>query len=150
MERIRISNIKNLIEGYVRGPLNISKAKMTLPREEGGVGLFSVTLFLAGQICTWAKRAHSLDNHWKLRLYKNSLGSTLNLRAKFYTINAEPILHNIATKMEKFHENLTTKKTTYWSLSLWITPLLRMGEKILRNSMKISLDRIILRQTGTN
>jgi hypothetical protein len=57
MERIRISNIENLIEGYVRGPLNISKARMTLPREEGGVGLFSVELFLAGQICTWAKRA---------------------------------------------------------------------------------------------
>jgi hypothetical protein len=70
MERNRISNIENLIEGYVKGPLNISKSRMTLPREEGGVGLFSVELFLAGQVCTWAKRAQSLDDHWKLRLYK--------------------------------------------------------------------------------
>jgi hypothetical protein len=89
---------------------------MTLPREEGGVGLFSVKFFLAGQVCTWGKRAQSLDDHWKLRLYRNSLGSTLNLRAKFFYPNEEPILHNIASKIESFHEKLTTKKTTYWSL----------------------------------
>jgi hypothetical protein len=110
MEMDRISNIENLIENYVKGPLNISKARMTLPREEGGVGLFPVELFLAGQICTWAKRAQSLDDHWKLRLYKNSLGSTLNLREKHFDSAAEPILHNIASKIEKFNTNLTTKK----------------------------------------
>jgi hypothetical protein len=110
MEMDRISNIENLIENYVKGPLNISKARMTLPGEEGGVGLFAVELFLAGQICTWAKRAQSLDDHWKLRLYKNSLGSTLNLREKYYDSDAEPILHNIASKIEKFNANLTTKK----------------------------------------
>jgi hypothetical protein len=107
IERIRINNIETLIEGYVRGPLNISKARMTLPREEGGVGLFSVDTFLAGQVCSWGKRAQSLDDHWKLRLYKNSLGSTLNLRAKFFDPNAEPILYNIASKVEAFHEKLT-------------------------------------------
>jgi hypothetical protein len=110
MERIRINNIENLIEGYVRGPLNISKARMTLPREEGGVGLFAVDTFLAGQVCSWGKRAQSLDDHWKLRLYKNSLGSTLNLRAKFFDSNAEPILYNIASKVEAFHDKLTAFK----------------------------------------
>jgi hypothetical protein len=108
MEQIRINNIETLIEGYVRGPLNISKARMTLPREEGGLGLFSVDTFLAGQVCSWGKRAQSLDDHWKLRLYKNSLGSTLNLRAKFFDPNAEPILYNIASKVEVFHDNLTS------------------------------------------
>jgi hypothetical protein len=83
---------------------------MTLPREEGGVGLFAVELFLAGQICTWAKRAQSLDDRWKLRLFKNSLGNTLNLREKHYDRDAEPILHNIASKIEQFNANLTTKK----------------------------------------
>jgi exonuclease III len=110
MERERINNIETLIEGYVKGPLNISKARMTLPREEGGVGLFSVETFLSGQVCTWGKRAQTLDDHWKIRLYKNSLGSTLNLRSRFFDPSAEPILHNIATKIEDFHGKLTTKK----------------------------------------
>jgi len=74
------------------------------------VGLFSVEIFLAGQVCSWGKRAQSLDDHWKLRLYKNSLGSTLNLRAKFFDPNAEPILYNIVSKIEAFREKLTTVK----------------------------------------
>jgi len=66
LEQYRIVNIENLIEGYVRGNLNISKARMTLPREEGGNGLFEIEPFLCGQVCTWAKRAQTLDDHWKL------------------------------------------------------------------------------------
>ncbi len=89
LEQYRIVNIENLIEGYVRGNLNISKVRMTLPREEGGIGLFSVEPFLGGQVCTWAKRAQTLDDHWKLRLYKKSLGSTLNLRAASFDKNEQ-------------------------------------------------------------
>jgi hypothetical protein len=110
LEQYRIVNIENLIEGYVRGNLNISKVRMTLPREEGGIGLFSVEPFLGGQVCTWAKRAQTLDDHWKLRLYKNSLGSTLNLRAASFDKNEEPVLYNIACQIERFQINLTTKK----------------------------------------
>jgi hypothetical protein len=110
LEQYRILNIESIIEGFVRGNLNISKARMTLPREEGGIGLFAIEPFLGGQVCTWAKRAQTLDDHWKLRLYKKSLGSTLNLRSASFDKNAEPILHNIACQIERFLYNLTTKK----------------------------------------
>jgi hypothetical protein len=83
---------------------------MTLPREEGGIGLFAIEPFLGGQVCTWAKRAQTLDDHWKLRLYKKSLGSPLNLRAASFDKDAEPVLHNIARHIEIFVFNLTTKK----------------------------------------
>jgi hypothetical protein len=49
MKRIRINNIETLIEGYVRGPLNISKARMTLPREEGGWVFSRLKLFWLGR-----------------------------------------------------------------------------------------------------
>jgi hypothetical protein len=110
LEQYRILNIESIIEGFVRGNLNISKARMTLPRKEGGIGLFAIEPFLGGQVCTWAKRAQTLDDHWKLRLYKKSLGSTLNLRAASFDKDAEPVLHNIARHIEIFLFNLTTKK----------------------------------------
>jgi exonuclease III len=110
LEQYRILNIESIIEGFVRGNLNISKARMTLPREEGGIGLFAIEPFLGGQVCTWAKRAQTLDDHWKLRLYKKSLGSPLNLRAASFDKDAEPVLHNIARHIEIFVFNLTTKK----------------------------------------
>ncbi len=45
---------ENLIENFVRGPLNISKERMTLTREEGGIGLFDIKKFLGAQSCCWA------------------------------------------------------------------------------------------------
>jgi hypothetical protein len=36
VEQDLMSSIENCIEEYVKGPLNISKERMTLPREEGG------------------------------------------------------------------------------------------------------------------
>jgi hypothetical protein len=108
IEAERLVNIENIIEQYVRGPLNISKERMTLTREEGGLGLFSIPIFLGSQACTWAKRAQNLDDNWKLRLYKGSNGNTLNLRCKNFNKNEEPILFNIAYHMEKF-QNLLSK-----------------------------------------
>jgi hypothetical protein len=108
IETERLTNIENSIENYVKGPLNISKERMTLTREEGGLGLFSIAHFLGGQVCTWAKRAQSLDDNWKLRLYKGSNGNTLNLRCKNFNKKEEPILYNIANNMERF-QNLLSK-----------------------------------------
>ena len=75
---------------------------MTLTREEGGLGLFSLDVFLGSQACTWAKRAQNLDDNWKLRLYRGSYGNTLNLRCTNFNKSEEPILYNIAYNMERF------------------------------------------------
>ncbi len=106
----KINTFETLIEDYVRGPLNISKERMTLTREEGGVGLFKISVYLAGQICTWAKRAQSLDDNWKLRLYAKSYGSTLNIRSGKYDPVSEPILSNIAKIFTMFIGKLSTTK----------------------------------------
>jgi hypothetical protein len=50
----------------------------------------------------WVKRATNLDDHWKLRLYKNSYGNIYNLRAKNFDAKTEPILHHIVSCFEKF------------------------------------------------
>ncbi len=107
----KINTYETLIEDYVRGSQNISKERMTLTREEGGMGLFKISIYLAGQICTWAKRAQSLDDNWKLRLYAKSYGSTLNIRGGKYDMVSEPILANIAKNFATFHGKLSSTKS---------------------------------------
>jgi hypothetical protein len=102
IEAGRLTSIEDKIEAFVRGPLNIFKERMTLSREEGGLGLFSLKTFLGGQVCAWAKRAQNFDDNWKLRLLRGSLGNILNLRDRYFKQNEEPILHNIAKNMEIF------------------------------------------------
>ncbi len=106
----KINMFETLIEDYVRGPLNISQDRMTLTREEGGVGLFKISIYLAGQICTWAKRAQSLDDNWKLRLYAKSYGSALNIRSGKFDPVTEPIISNIAKNFTIFIGKLSTTK----------------------------------------
>jgi hypothetical protein len=45
------------------GPLNISKARRYLSREEGGLGIFDIKTYLASQKCNWVKRAKNLDDN---------------------------------------------------------------------------------------
>jgi hypothetical protein len=106
----KILNFENIIENYVKGPLNISKERMTLSREEGGIGLFNIKKFLGAQACCWAKRAQNLDDNWKLRLYSKSFGTTLNIRSIFYDPTSEPILYNIAKNLEIFLGEFTGAK----------------------------------------
>jgi hypothetical protein len=126
-EPVRLNNIENLIETYVKGPLNISKERMTLPRGEGGLGLFKLETFLGSQCCTWAKRAQSLDDNWKLRLYAKSLGNTLNIRERFYNPVEEPILYSIAKNMEKFHASLTVVKENIKNACIVLNPGIMYG-----------------------
>ncbi len=113
IEQFWIDLFENLVENYVKGPLNISKERMALQREEGGLGLFSISNFLGSQACTWAKCAQNLDDHWKQRMLIKSLGSTLNLRAKFFNREEESILYNIALHMERMAFRLTEEKKQY-------------------------------------
>jgi hypothetical protein len=105
----KITQISNLIENYVKGTLNIAKERLTKKREEGGLGLFDIEIFLRAQACTWAKRAQNLDDNWKLRLYSKSLGSTLCIKSAMYDARFEPVLFYIAESMERFTENFCKK-----------------------------------------
>jgi hypothetical protein len=99
---LQLTVYEDLIESYVKGPLNISKERMTLSREEGGVGLFKLSTFLGAQCCCWAKRAQTKDDNWKIRLFSRSFGTALNIRSVCYDPVKEPILYNIAKQFELF------------------------------------------------
>jgi hypothetical protein len=97
-----VNGLSREIENFVNGTLNISRKRIFQKRCEGGLELIDVKMFLASQASVWVKRATNLDDHWKLRLYKNSYGNIYNLRAKNFDAKTEPILHHIVSCFEKF------------------------------------------------
>jgi hypothetical protein len=100
----------DLIENFVSGPLNISKARRYLSREEGGLGLFDIKIYLSSQKCNWVKRAKSLDDNWKQRLYGHSYGNIFNLRASNLQPGSDPILFSIAQSFENLLYSHTVAK----------------------------------------
>jgi hypothetical protein len=126
----KITVFENLIENFVRGPLNISKERMMLTREEGGIGLFDIKKFLAAQSCCWAKRAQNLDDNWKLRLYAKSFGNTLNIRSNFYDPVSEPILYNIAKNFETFLGEFTGSKENVRECFIFMNKFITYGAQV--------------------
>ncbi len=105
-----VQNWSNLIENYVMGPLNIAKSSRYLSREEGGLGLFDIKIFLGSQKCNWIKRAKNLDDYWKQRLFSKSPGHIFNLRSKNFDKNVEPVLYSIVESYENFLTSHTKAK----------------------------------------
>ena len=75
-----IQRLSIMIEDFVKGNLNISRKRILLSCEEGGLGLFNLRNFLDAQCCSWVKRAQNLDETWKRTLYAGCYGNILNIR----------------------------------------------------------------------
>ena len=75
-----IQRLSIMIEDFVKGNLNISRKRILLSCEVGGLGLFNLRNFLDAQRCSWVKRAQNLDETWKRTLYAGCYGNILNIR----------------------------------------------------------------------
>ncbi len=82
-------------------------------------------------------------------MYSKSLGSTLNLRAKFFNREEEPILHNIALHMERMSFRLTEKKNNILNSFIFNNPAFFMVGKIEYFLTRPFLTNKIFTRTGT-
>ena len=120
----QLLRLSTLIEDFVKGNLNISRKRMTMTCEEGGLGLFNLSDFLDAQRCAWIKRAQKLDDHWKRKLYAHSYGSILNIRADHYDSHETPILHCIAKSYERFFSHHTMWNENFRTALIFDNPAL--------------------------
>jgi hypothetical protein len=102
MNNTAYDGIATIIGDYVNGPLRISKKRIFLEKEYGGLGLMNVKDFLEAQNSVWVRRAQNLDDNWKVRLYRGSYGSLFNLHGENFDKLHEPLVHNIAKNFERF------------------------------------------------
>jgi len=117
-----IRNMSDVIENFVAGKLSIAKTRFYQSRAEGGLELMDLNEYLSSQVCSWVRRAYSMDELWKKELLKFSTGSLFNLRAKNYDKGCHPILHHIALCFEKFIFKFTSVKENYKKIFIFDNP----------------------------
>ena len=122
-----IQELSLLIENFVKGNLNISRKRLFMKVEEGGLGLFILRDFLDGLRCAWVKRAQKLDENWKRRIYSKSYGNVLNIRAKNFNLDDGPILHGIASSYERFLCKHTMWNENFKLSKIFDNPALTLG-----------------------
>ena len=126
----QLQQLSILIEDFVRGNLNISRKRMTLSTEEGGLGLFVMCDFLDAQRCSWIKRAQRMDDLWKCTLFSKSYGNVVNLRAEQFNMLESPVLHGIAQSYERFFTKHTQWNENFRSSFVYNNPALTINLRV--------------------
>ncbi len=95
--------MQDLLDNYAIGKLNFSKKRITVPQDQGGLGLFDVEKFLTGQQAGWVIKAHkSSRDNWRAKLRAMSYGNVLCTGPNLISPSHNPILHGLAVSYEKF------------------------------------------------
>jgi hypothetical protein len=110
-----VQNIETMLTNFVSGNLRISKDRIFLNIELGGLGLFPINEFLDAQRCSWVKRALNIDQLWKIRLlFSNNAGTGVHgLSEKDFNINITPCCFIIAKAHSTFVKKFTESKNNF-------------------------------------
>ena len=137
----QLSNIGNIINGYVTGNCSVAKDRITCPAEAGGLGLFDIRDYITGLQAAWVKRAYirSHDN-WSYDLKRLSYCNPLTLHPSVVAKTTHPILHNIAVSWKKF-------TTEYYHINNNITKSYILNNTLITRSRE---DRNILNSNFFN
>jgi exonuclease III len=95
--REQMGTISELIGSYVKGNLNVSKERIFLKEEDGGLGMINLDFFITALQASWLKKiAGDISDNWRRVLHEASGGNLMvTSRAGLADFNA-PISSEIA------------------------------------------------------
>jgi len=74
----KIKILQNTLNKFATGKMYFARDRITMDREEGGLGLFDVETFLAGQQASWIiKSSKSVRDNWRSKLLALCNGNVL-------------------------------------------------------------------------
>ncbi len=100
---VQLNKINQIIEDFVTHKIVISKERIYLPVNKGGLGMVNIESFLAAQKCAWIRRCfNKINDVWRwdfLRLTNYSLST---VRLESFDKNPNQMLWNIGNAVCKF------------------------------------------------
>jgi hypothetical protein len=109
-----LNKIQTAIDKFCIGPLNISKERLYLDVDKGGIGLFNLKNFLWAQQVNWIKRAAvSTRDNWSFDLNLKTFGNVFTLSTASFLENQNPILHGLSVAWVNFYRNFILTDNNY-------------------------------------
>jgi hypothetical protein len=132
----QLDSMQRIIDSFVIGTFNISRERVCLPVELGGLGMFNLKKFIEAQKCAWVARTHMLciDN-WRYDLKLLSPGNNLSfLRASDVDGDLHPILKNITNAFDNFRSDFSARNGNYKKSYLFENKAFCTGENVPVNA----------------
>jgi len=99
----KLKQMQSLLDDFAIGKLNFSKKRVTVPQDQGGLGLFDIEKFLTGQQAGWVLKANkSSRDNWRSKMRAMSYGNVLCTGPNLFSPQHNPILHGLAVSYERF------------------------------------------------
>jgi hypothetical protein len=122
-----MSDAESQIVNFVKGNLKISEKRVFDKVEYGGLGLFKVKVFLNAQMCSWLKRATSLDEIWKMELYAYSPGNICRIKPEMFASNVCPLLLTLANCIDNLVTGHSKINSNYKKAYVFNNPAFTLG-----------------------
>jgi hypothetical protein len=139
----RLNVLQRILDSFAIGSLNVAREKITLPTENGGLGLFNVEEFLTAQQSVWIFRANlSTRDNWRVRLRQLCNGNILAAGPHIIDKEANPILHGFAAAYNKIRLAHDTKNDNFVHALVFNNPIFfrARGDKKVLNASYLELD----------
>jgi len=145
---ITVSNLSREMEAFVLKGLNISKKKIFLSAEEGGIGMFNLTSFIAALQVSWIRRASGITNdNWKVTLKNLGQGNVLNCVKGIGNEANSLIIENILRSFKTFKLKFDTYENNYINVPIFDSELFGTGRN---QSIKFDADFFGIEETNRN
>jgi len=126
----QLREMKNAINKFVLGSLNISNERLTLPVKMGGLGFPEISDFIVAQQTVWFKRVNiSTRDNWRVDLATIGEGNVLSLSINNIDRRRHPILYNITESFTKFLTEFNLTNDNYKNSFLLNYPVIRRSRR---------------------
>jgi Reverse transcriptase (RNA-dependent DNA polymerase) len=100
----RLMNLmQTAIDNYCIGKLNVSKDRLYISPEAGGLGLINLQSFLVAQQVIWLKRAaESTRDNWRVNACEGGFGNCLATSQNVFRQEKNPILFSLCKSWDTF------------------------------------------------
>ena len=126
--RDQIVRIRNILDRFLVGKLNISKDRIYMPTNLGGLGMIDISEFIISQQVVWIKRAFlSTRDNWRVDLKHICKGNILSLGKEYVPDSRFPLLSYLAESFESFLKAFNKTNENISKSLLVNNPLLKRG-----------------------
>ena len=132
-DTVQLKTMNKLIEDFVVGKINVSKSRLYLPSNLGGLGLIRVEELLKAQQVNWVRRAHfSSRDNWRVNLKILTQGNCLLANPASIPENRNPVLRGISQSFSEFLKEYNLIEGNLKESFLINNPVITRGDRDTR------------------